>query len=72
MPSKGYKPPVRASVQATVAHLDANQREWFEERAAIIEHDAKVPRGEAERQALAQTLAHFNLSPQVSCTKPRN
>ena len=36
----------------------ANQasREAYEERAAIIEYDAKLPRAEAERLALEMTL----------------
>lgn len=57
-----WKPPLRANVAATVEKLAPEQREWFEERAAIIEHDGQVPRGEAERQALAQAIRHFGLT----------
>jgi hypothetical protein len=36
--------------------LDANQREDFEERAAIIEFDANLSRGHAECLALLDVL----------------
>ncbi|WP_124758939.1 hypothetical protein [Burkholderia stagnalis] len=43
--------------------LDANQREFFEERAAIIEEGDGVTRIEAERRALVLTCQWFGLSP---------
>lgn len=43
--------------------LDANQREFFEERAAIIEEGDGTTRVEAERQALRLTCQWFGLSP---------
>ena len=39
--------------KTTAAQLDANQREAFEERAAIFEFCAGLTRAEAERKALA-------------------
>lgn len=49
--------PRDAGVARLVQQLDGNRREAFEERAGILEFDAKLPRLEAERQALIQTLA---------------
>ncbi len=43
--------------------LTQDQREFFDERAAIIEFDGGVPRAGAEQQAAAQTVAHFNIPP---------
>jgi hypothetical protein len=43
--------------------LDANQREFFEERAAIIEEGDGVPRIEAEKRALFLTYQWFGLPP---------
>lgn len=43
------------AVARAVADLDADAREYFEERAGIIEHDAGRPRIEAEREALRLT-----------------
>jgi hypothetical protein len=45
-----------ALVADMVRLLDANQREDFEERAAIIEFDANLPRGHAECLALLDVL----------------
>lgn len=50
--------PLDAGVARLVAKLDDNRREAFEERAGILEFDACIPRLEAERLALIQTLAH--------------
>jgi len=49
-------PPVDALVANMVNLLDDNQREEFEERAAIIEFEAKVPRAHAECLALLDVL----------------
>jgi hypothetical protein len=39
-----------------IKQLDADQREAFEERAAIMEFDAHVPREQAELLALLDVL----------------
>ncbi|MFM0295005.1 hypothetical protein P0D68_17845 [Paraburkholderia sp. RL17-380-BIE-A] len=50
---------------AAIESLNANQREFFEERAAIIEEGDGIPRIEAERRALFLTYQWFGLpSPQ--------
>jgi len=48
--------PQDAIVADLVVRLDAGQREDFEERAGIIEFDARVPRGHAECLALLDVL----------------
>jgi hypothetical protein len=45
-----------AANSAAKADLDENQRESFEERAAIIEFCSGIERKEAERRALAMIL----------------
>ena len=45
-----------AVVAEMVTALDDNQREDFEERAAILEFDANLPRGHAECLALLDVL----------------
>ncbi|NMG32532.1 hypothetical protein [Aromatoleum evansii] len=59
MAGNAYPPPLDAGVARIVGWLDANRREAFEERAAIMEYDAKLARLEAERLALIQTLSHY-------------
>ena len=49
-------------VAELVARLDANLREAFEERAAIMEFDAKLPRDHAECLALLDTLRRHPLA----------
>ena len=49
-------PPLDALVADMVNLLDDNQREEFEERAGIIEFEAKVPRAHAECLALLAVL----------------
>lgn len=56
-----YPVPLDAGVARIVTWLDSGRREAFEERAGIMEHDAKLLRLEAERLALIQTLAHYGL-----------
>ena len=51
--------PVDEHVRRIVARLDAGRREAFEERAAIVEYDAGLPREEAERRALLDVLATY-------------
>ena len=48
--------PIDALVAEIVDQLDDNLREEFEERAAIIEFDAHLPRGHAECLALLYVL----------------
>src|SRR5689334_13503246 len=36
-----------------------SEREFYEERAAIMQYDGGLPRGEAERRARMETLRHF-------------
>lgn len=59
MPASRYPVPLDAGVARLVQQLDDDRREAFEERAGILEFDAKLPRLEAERQALVQTLARY-------------
>lgn len=54
-----WQPPIDASIARAVARLNPGQREFFEERAGILEFDAGLPRAEAERQALAQTREFY-------------
>lgn len=51
-----HKPPVDELVADMINFLDASQREDFEERAGIIEFDAKLSRGHAECLALLDVL----------------
>lgn len=53
-------------VEAIITKLDTALREEFEERAAIIEYDAKVPRDDAEHLALIDVLQRH---PEVSIVK---
>lgn len=51
--------PLDAGVTRLVALLDEDRYEWFAERAGILEFDARLPRIDAERQGLIQTLARY-------------
>lgn len=51
-----YIMPLAPDVAAAVAQLNELDREQFEERAAILEFDAGIPRREAERRALGMVL----------------
>lgn len=51
--------PMDALVAEIVDQLDENLREDFEERAAIIEFDAHLPRGHAECLALLYVLRRY-------------
>lgn len=51
-----HKSPVDALVADMINFLDAGLREDFEERAGIIEFDAKLSRGHAECLALLDVL----------------
>lgn len=51
--------PLDPGVASVALLLDSNRYEVFAERAGILEFDARLPRLEAERQALIQTLARY-------------
>lgn len=61
-PPRRLQPPIDADVARAVARLNLGQREFFEERAGILEFDAGLPRAEAEREALAQTREFYGLT----------
>lgn len=67
MPASHHPVPLEAGLARLIQQLDDGRREAFEERAGILEFDAKLPRLEAERQALLQTLARYGFpgSPEV-------
>lgn len=65
MPASHHPVPLDAGVARLVAQFDDNRREAFEERAGILEFDARLPRLEAERQALIQTLARLGFPGQA-------
>lgn len=52
-----FPEPLDRDVAEALSGLTPDQREAFEERAAILEYDAGIPRRTAERQALAEVLA---------------
>lgn len=65
MPASHHPVPLDAGVARLVEQLDDNRREAFEERAGILQFDARLPRLDAERQALIQTLARHGFPGQV-------
>lgn len=54
--SPDYPSPLDPDIASWVNQLDANQREYFEERAAIAEFEAGLNRLEAEQLAYQLTL----------------
>ena len=54
-----YTRPLSPAVAHWAAQLDANAREFFEERAAIYEFDGGMNRRDAEAAAKAATEAQF-------------
>ena len=54
------KTPIDPTVAEMVELLDENQREMFEERAAVREHDGGLARAHAEALALLDTLGKFS------------
>ena len=52
-----FPAPLDRDVAEALAGLTPEQREAFEERAAILEYDAGFPRRTAERRALVEVLA---------------
>ena len=57
-----FPEPLDRDVAEALAGLTPDQREAFEERAAIMEYDAGLPRRTAERRALAEVLAQARLT----------
>lgn len=55
--------PIDLKVAEAVAQLDEGAREFFEERAAIMEYMGKIPREEAERRALEETRKYLESRP---------
>ena len=55
--------PLDRDVAEALAGLTSDQREAFEERAAILEYDAGLPRRTAERRALAEVLTQARRTP---------
>ncbi len=51
--------------------LDEDALEFFEERAAIIEHEAGLPRAEAEARAYALTVAYRQRQEQQGAEQQR-
>lgn len=47
------------SLVARYMALDPTARDLFEERAAVLEYDAGLPRPEAERRAFAMVVARY-------------
>src|SRR5687767_10056521 len=58
--------PISELVARMVEELDANQREQFEERAAIMEYDALYSRQHAECLALLDLYCHPEAIPVVT------
>lgn len=48
----------------SVQDLDTDWRDWWEERAAILEYEAGLPREQAEADALAETIRQMELRAQ--------
>lgn len=54
-----YTVPMDSLVTTIVSRLDDGQRELFEERSAIRQFDALLPRGEAEALGLIDVLQRY-------------
>ena len=52
---------LRAVIKLFVDQLNEDQREFFEERAAILQYEANLTKVEAELQAMVLTKNYFNL-----------
>ena len=55
MSAPRYQRPLSPDVAHWADALDANAREWFEERAAIYEFEAGMSRGDAEAASKSAT-----------------
>ena len=58
MDANPFPVPCDPVVAAFVKTLDPDEREYFEERAAIAEYEGCLSRAEAEARAYALTLAY--------------
>ena len=56
-----YPEPLDAHVRKIVNQFDANRREAFEERAAIVQYDGNLDQEQAERLACLDILATYGL-----------
>ncbi|KAB7623403.1 hypothetical protein [Alkalilimnicola sp. S0819] len=61
MDKSRFPVPIDPAVAQAVDLLGEDAREFFEERAALIEFDGGIPRIDAERYALEQTREEFGL-----------
>ena len=57
--SPGYTSPLDGDLAKVVSALDEDAREYFEERAGILEFDGCLPRGKAERLAWKETQVYL-------------
>jgi hypothetical protein len=58
MAKSSHPVPSDPAIAAFVKTLDEDEREYFEERAAIAEYEGCLSRGEAEARAYALTRAY--------------
>ena len=56
-----YPEPLYDHVRMIVSQFDANRREAFEERAAIVQYDGNLDQEQAERLACLDILATYGL-----------
>jgi len=54
-----YTRPLDAALAQWVEALDADAREFFEERAGVIEHDGGLERDRAEKRAWNETQRYL-------------
>ncbi len=66
-----YRPPLDPAVAIWAENLDADAREYFEERAAIREFDGLQPRGQAEAEAKKETEVFLARRNQGSAERPQ-
>jgi hypothetical protein len=59
MPSARYSPLLDPMLARLVTGLDEDAREYFEERAGILEFDGGHPRQKAERMAWEETQLYI-------------
>lgn len=61
-----YTKPQHLIVAELIAYLDEAQREFYEERAGILEFDAGLDRPMAEALALLETIRLYGWPPRQS------
>ena len=59
MKPEKYAPTLDPELAKLVNALDADAREFYEERAGIREHEGSVLRAQAETQAWTETVAYL-------------